>query len=261
MKTLLLTLLFAVSAQAQGLKLTSAHYPTLLKASSGAVPFTPSSLTNLYLWYNAEVATNVAGTGAEYLVDQSGNGRNMTQATSGSRPIYDINQVGTLPAWTFDGSDDSMGGTFNPGSSFGLFVLIKPTTAAEMKGFFDSAPSAANTFRMSGTGGNALSVEIHDAAPFVNQTTFTASETLVYSYRVQVTGGRALDARKNFIAAVTGTNTSTTAVNWGNPRIGNINGGSPYWPGKVVQIIMTAPYGSGTDETNVITYLMGRAGL
>lgn len=230
-------------------------------ASGGGGGFTPASLTNLYLWYNASAATNVAGTGAEFLVDQSGNGRNMTQSTSGSRPIFNTGQVNGLPAWTFDGSDDSVGGTFNPGSSYGIFVLIQPTTVNEMRGFFDSAPSSANTFRMAGTGGSSLSVEIHDAAPFINQTGFSAAETLVYDYRVQVTGGRALDSTKNLGTAVTGTNTSTTAVNWNNPRIGNINNGAPYWPGKIVQVIITSPYGSGTDRTNIVNYLKGLGGL
>jgi len=79
---------------------------------------TPKTISGLQLWLdaadlstlrqnsNGTTAVALASDPVGYWGDKSGNGRHFIQATAGSRPTINFNQLNGLPALQFDGSDD-----------------------------------------------------------------------------------------------------------------------------------------------------------
>ncbi len=64
--------------------------------------FDPSSISNLAMWEKADAITGVSNGGAVATwSDSSGNGRDLTQATSGNRPTYQTNVVNGKPVVRF----------------------------------------------------------------------------------------------------------------------------------------------------------------
>lgn len=98
----------------------------LAYGSSDQSDIIPSDLGNLSLWLKGDDA-NTAGPISSW-TDQSGNGRNATQATSGKRPVKVLNTLNGLPVLRFDGTDDELETasfqTF-PSKRGSLFIVFK----------------------------------------------------------------------------------------------------------------------------------------
>lgn len=101
----------------------------------------PSDLSNLQLWIKADagIYEDTGGTdaaedtdGAAYITDHSGNGRHMTQSTSGNRATYRTNQRNGLPVLDFDGSDDYYDSSYT-GEPQTVFAVLKVDTASAHK--------------------------------------------------------------------------------------------------------------------------------
>ncbi len=140
----LVPMAFAMPAMAQAQLLKK-------KTSIGSIPiqssaFSPASISGLQFWYKSDagafndagstLATN--GQTVQQWNDQSGNSRNLTQATSGKRAIYNTNQLNNLPGILFDGTDDffSVSGTnimsVTSGSTSTWFVVAKPLIDSQL---------------------------------------------------------------------------------------------------------------------------------
>jgi hypothetical protein len=69
----------------------------------------PTTITGCVLWLKADSLALSDGTAVATWADSSGNGNDATQATSGSRPTFQTNEINsTLPVIRLDGSDDWM---------------------------------------------------------------------------------------------------------------------------------------------------------
>jgi hypothetical protein len=104
--------LLAGAILALPLPLAFVKNPPAVAAGGGAswVPTNTTSATNI-LWFRADNATLVAlgdGGAVGTWPDESGNGRNATQATASAKPTFKTNQKGALPGVLFDGVDDIM---------------------------------------------------------------------------------------------------------------------------------------------------------
>lgn len=107
--------------------------PPMFFAASG-----PPVILNLVLWTQSETGTFKTNGGAAATasndpvgqwLDQSGLTHDMLQATSGSRPTLQLNQVNGFPSVRFDGSDDSLKALFTQGNvSFTLFMVVRQIT-------------------------------------------------------------------------------------------------------------------------------------
>lgn len=69
-----------------------------------SVPFSPAHIANMVGWFRADDVVLDGSSLAQTSNDRSGLGRNLTQATTGSRPP--ISTLGTRAAFNFDGVDD-----------------------------------------------------------------------------------------------------------------------------------------------------------
>ncbi len=111
------------------------------RRAGGAAPFSPSDISGLVLWLQGDgtlwqdsarttpVTTDADPVGA--WDDASGGGRHVIQATSGSRPTWQTNEINSEPVVRGDGSDDSLSGsdTGMPSgtSNRSAFLVIRPS--------------------------------------------------------------------------------------------------------------------------------------
>lgn len=73
------------------------------------MPFSPSDLSNLKVWYKADSLALGNGAGVASWPDSSGNGFDLyDQNTSAKQPTFLTNQLNSLPAVSFDGSSDEL---------------------------------------------------------------------------------------------------------------------------------------------------------
>jgi len=72
--------------------------------NGSAAPFTPADLTGLELWYDASVTASitVSGTNVTAWADQSGNGRDLLNASGTARPQYPGTALNGIPTVEFN---------------------------------------------------------------------------------------------------------------------------------------------------------------
>lgn len=86
--------------------------------------FSPLDPGGLVLWLRADAGVTVDGSNnVSTWTDQSGNGKDATQASASLRPAYQTNQQNGLPMIRCDGVDDIMEGT-NPLTTTGNFSFF-----------------------------------------------------------------------------------------------------------------------------------------
>jgi hypothetical protein len=116
--------------------------------------FSPSSISGLRLWLDSSVGLYDATTGGNLVTtnsaavrrweDRSGNG---FHATGTNSPTLSLNQVNTLPALTFNGSQYLSLPTYLNGTAASFFVVTKPSSAAT-----DNGPLLGNVGSASSSG-------------------------------------------------------------------------------------------------------------
>jgi len=81
---------------------------------SAAAPFSPSDLTNLVLWFEADLDAKSGGVAAtdtdpvDEWLEQTASGADALQTTGGSEPTFDDAELNGLPVLHFDGSNDHL---------------------------------------------------------------------------------------------------------------------------------------------------------
>ena len=81
------------------------------------------------LWLDAADASTITlnGSTVSQWSDKSGNSRHVIQATAAAQPLYSANQIGGLPALSFDGGDFLRTAlSFSLGLQFSAFGVVKP---------------------------------------------------------------------------------------------------------------------------------------
>jgi len=102
----------------------------------GSLLWTPLSIPNLAAYYDSDFGITKDGSNkVSAWADQSGNGRDLVQATSSLQPLWEDNQLNGHPIITFDGIDDYL--LFTPLSRFlpySLWIVFKiPPTGVDQK--------------------------------------------------------------------------------------------------------------------------------
>lgn len=90
----------------------------------------PDSISNLKLWLKADAITGLLdATAVANWSDVSGNGFNLSQATSGAQPIYKTNQINGMPVLRFNGTGAYLQGAFTGSiASKTMFAIVKLAT-------------------------------------------------------------------------------------------------------------------------------------
>ncbi len=243
----------------------------------------PDVLTGVVLtgWWKADAgvfsdagttpATN--GGTVQQWNDQSGSARHFSQATAGSRPTYETDQVNSLPALRFVKSGtDYMDTTatfadFFNNDSGTVFVVWKPTTLNTSATSSLATTAEALVNNAGGFGGLYLHNAPRLYAMNNDGTEDIASDSLVDATSWQIAAWRhgggavyayATDVRDPWAGVATSGNTSTiTNV----MRIGRSGGSAIYSDIQVAEIVMFEGSLTETQRQEVERYLRNRFGL
>lgn len=93
--------------------------------------FSPSSLSGLALWLNAETIEQADSTNIATWADSSANGKNATQATAGRQPTHRTGIVNGRSVVRFDGSADTLVNTaFSLGTSCAIYCVASTVSSS-----------------------------------------------------------------------------------------------------------------------------------
>lgn len=204
--------------------------------NTGAAPDQLTGSPPLAAWYKADAITGLSdGTAVTTWSDSSGAGRDVTQGTSGKRPIYKsaVRALGGMPGVLFDGSDDTLGNT-----AFGLTLTTRTifavaTISANLAGRYivdarSSGASGFTDFYFDGTLGPSL----RGGSGNVAQVNDSQRRTAIW---VGVADGTNITLYVNGVAEAF-TAESSASVTLANFYLGsNFDGASSYWPGHIAE--------------------------
>ena len=118
-----------------------------MTSGGGAAAFSPLDISGLQLWLDASQIVGLNdGDPVGTWPDSSGNGRDFTQATGSSKPVYKTNIRGTLPAVLFDGVDDHVEATFSCTAKT-IVTVYKVSGGTQYSRPYDFAPSNKCIYR------------------------------------------------------------------------------------------------------------------
>ena len=109
----------------------------------------PTSLSGCVLWLRSDLGV-ITGSGVSTWADQSGNGRDLFQATEASKPSQVLNQINGHPVIRFDGVDDFMQTSlsYDLGVSIATaFIVFKSLSWTDGDYLFDGGTSSPWSFR------------------------------------------------------------------------------------------------------------------
>lgn len=172
---------------------------------------TPSGVLNTAM---VETFRTAAGATDLYVVtvyDQSGNNRNLTQATSTKQPKYAAAGLGSKPSALYDGTDDNLAGSNYlsqatlDGVGASIVAVVKTSTNAAGERIYGQRAASSNTdfsnFGLSLEADGKLSAVMYDGA-YKKATSVAAVGLGTFIGAASVAGGT-LTVQVNAIAAVT----------------------------------------------------------
>jgi hypothetical protein len=205
----------------------------------------PSMITTA-LWLDAADAstvTTVSGAVSQWN-DKSGNGRNVTQSTVGSRPAYTSSALNSKNVVTFDGSDDILGFTdMTLGanvSGLSYFAVVRPNqpSTSDYRALFDlnaggtssTADRAALYLRQNTTeiGGRRLDADSYQFLQFGDTSSVGyALCSVIINYGSATLGGSLNGANLSLRSGGFQTAGNTSNTNSQTISIGATSGGVP----------------------------------
>ncbi len=112
--------------------ITNSNFASNLSGWQGGLAL--NSIAGLESWYNAGSINGVSnGSNVSAWSDSSGNGHNLSQATSNNQPIMETSDINGLPAVRFNGTSDYMAGTAS-GFTNASTVLSMQTVRSSVTG-------------------------------------------------------------------------------------------------------------------------------
>jgi len=234
----------------------------------------PSLLPGLVGWWDAEHLPSITKDGSDVVTSwacRKNPGNVLTQGAAGNRPTWSATGLGSRPAMVFNGSSSFLGITnvpsqiptgSNAGDVFAVSQYNGVPTANVGSVMTDYGGGTSRRLMFRSLGGGGFSVVSGNAQPlgtysatgnFINRCITYMSTTAV-----------------NFTVGLieqTGTETTTTSINSSVStgivtfRVGSNSGGGSIYNGTMNTIIFTDTVLTGTDRTNLITYLKYRGAI
>ena len=220
--------------------------------ASGYVPpagssWTPADLTGLVAWWDASDTATIThdDTGAvSAWADKSGNGYSLTQPTSTRRPTTGATSLNSLNVLTFDGGDDIISATLAQSQPFTIATVWRDVPGDAR--WYSSASNDVQYISWLG---------IYAGTAVLNGPAYTPN---TWAYSTHIFNGSSSVVRLNGTAGSTG-NPGATAMS-GSLWIGSRTG-SFYLTGNVAEFIVAAGALTGSDLTDLETYLSDKWGL
>jgi hypothetical protein len=198
----------------------------------------------VYVDAGVTLATN--GQTVEQWNDQSGNGNNATQATSGNRPTYNTNKYNGLPAITFAATNLITSGSLGPlAQPYTIFVVVRQST-------FKANRTAVDT--SNGTNECAVLANNSDILDIYAGSNVTGGGTGPWpTTYCAVFNGASSSLNRNGTLIISG-NAGTKAMN--DLRLGaNPSAASP-WVGDIMEALVYAGTLSAGETAQINAYLL-----
>jgi hypothetical protein len=239
-----------------------------IAASRRRTSFDPSTVTGLIRWYKADgtlyqdsagtTPATADGDPVGYWTDASTSAAHSKQTTSTKRPTLKTgaNGINGLPVIQFDGGDDylSDGATISL-KPFSIFAVFKPTNfsatrtiiGGHVNGMQFRADQPSGTLHLVKQG----AVDLGSAS-----SNLTAATAVLVAGTYDSSGNYTF--RINRAAAGSGTNNQTIPTD--SIYVGSNNAISEFMLGPIGEILIFNTVISGSDLTNIESYLSGRWG-
>lgn len=214
--------------------------------------------TSIGFWYKADAQSYVNNDPVGTLVDSSSAGNNATQSTSANKPTFKTNEINSLPAISFDGTNDSLdlaSGAWDNWSTSTMFAVLKPAGSGNRTIF--CGQTAGLQYRINSSTKQEL---VKTAVVNIGAST-TALSTSVYS-QVNATfnAGSAYAFR---LSSASDGGSSTAATLSGNTNcIGrNDPSGDEFFSGLIAELIVWKRVLSGSEIASVESGLNSKYGV
>ena len=209
--------------------------------------FSPTDIAGLKLWLKADSLVLSDNDPVSTWADSSGLGNNVTGA-GGARPLYKTNIQNGLPAIRFDGTDDTLTGTFTitHGDGFAVCNFNSAGNFPDYNGLYITQGGTLisdNFFGGDGSGSTNLYLPVAGYA--YNSIRINKVNTLNFS---PLTTTKLLAGVSGGIGAAP---ISKTSINIGN----NPGAAGRFWNGDIFEIIVYDSTLSTTDRGKVEDYL------
>ncbi len=225
--------------------------------------FTPANLTSLYCWLDANAEAFADNDPVGTWTDQSGNGKSVTQSTSGSKPTFKTNIINGKPALRFDGTDDVLNWATNALTGLTaaeLFIVLKvdadPAAGATTSGIWTlGSHGGANTDAYPFTD----SIIYDGAMSTVRKTTGnpTAVLTNPHIYNIVSMSGEWTSRINEAVHFTTATNT----VGFASAAMIGLSIASNFLKGYVAEFILCSAKLTNFKRSQVGDYLATKYGL
>lgn len=220
--------------------------------------FSPKQIAGLQLWLKADSLALNDGDPVGTWADQSGNGRDFTQATASLKPTYKANILNGKPVVRFDGVDDLLtaaAAVMTVTSDWSLVAVLKPISAVA-----DRAPvmngSASGYGIGTSTGATAKKGWIAGGVSWQDSTTAADTNANVWVVS-RVSGGGTTTLHVNGTALTVADAAATTPT---ASRLGSHAAGSE-WNGDMAEVLMYTPKLTDANRDLLESYLGSKYGI
>lgn len=236
----------------------------LMDSQGGWTPLAYGTST-LHLWLDASKSSNftLVSTAVSQWNDSSGNNRNFSQATSGSRPTFTTNFQNGLSVVSFDGSTDFMtASAISLTSNFTCVMAVRGNTANRT--IFSPGRAGNSGWGIQTAGSSSNYAFVKYGVVQLDTTVANVGATFsIISWKVasdlkpelRVNGGTSI---------WTSTNTQGINATGFSCYLGSTNDGTStvnYWPGYLGELVLTSAAPSTAETTRMEGYLAHKWGL
>jgi hypothetical protein len=224
---------------------------------------TSVTFNGLQVWLKSDLGVVTSGSNVSNWLDVSGNGNNAAQATGANQPVLTTNAINSLPAVTFDGSNDNLAFS-SPGSNFNafasgatVFAVLNPATSGPhyVLDLANGATSDNLTVSNNGTT-STFSVYRGSTGSTLNATTsltlgqFQLLETLQ-------SGSSTGNIFVNSTQKASGTLSNPNNINRTMNHVGsNYNASANFYQGGLAELLVYNRPLTGAEQAGVTGYLL-----
>jgi hypothetical protein len=229
---------------------------SLYPITSPSAAFSPTDLANLELWVRSDLG--ITKDGSDFVAtwaDQSGNGRDFTEATN--KPLWVDSLLATFPGIRFDGSNDLLtAASWSQVMPIHVFMVLNQKTWVSEDGIWGgTTTSGQRVFQFSSSPEMRSNAGTASTGP---ASLATGTFGLIHSFHNSTT--------ENWIALNDGAETANVAnVGTAEPggfRMGVGYGGSAGFTNiEVVEFIVYSAEVTGADLTSLLAYINSRYSL
>jgi hypothetical protein len=226
------------------------------------------SSANNKLWLDANSGVTTSGTSVTAWNDRSGNGNNATPNAAANQPTLTAPAVNTLPALTFDGTNDELRipDVANLDLiAWHIFLVVKVNTQKNYNGWFIKGDDSFENYEMLSFSDGNLHTPIYNTGPgrtfpstAGGQVTTTEFNIIEYSYTTGVAAVRGRNEWKNASNIYNDNENNTPATNAMPVYIGNEKTTSRYVDGLEAEIVLYNAPLNAAAEIIVNNYLAAK---